>query len=65
VNDRGIAEANVHRRQPANTLERAIQCLLTPCARLFGTRLHVRLVDLHDIRARLEQIANFLVDRDA
>src|SRR5436190_1763357 len=64
MDDRGVAEADVHRRRAADPFERAIERLETVFARLLRARLHVRLVDLHDVGAGGEEIAHLLVDRD-
>ena len=64
VDDRGIAEADVHRRRALDAFERAIERLEAELPRLLGPRLHVRLVDLDDVRAGGEQIADLGIERD-
>src|SRR5262249_44505694 len=46
VDDRGVAEADVHDRRAGDPLERAVQRLEPVLPRLLGTRLHVRFVHL-------------------
>src|SRR5688572_16218290 len=63
MNDRGVAEADVHGDRATHAFERTVECLEAVSARLFRPRLHVGLVELHDVGAVREQIANFLVHR--
>ena len=63
MDDRGVAEADVHRGFAADSLQRAVQRLQPVLPRFFRARLHVRLVDLHVVGAGREQIADLLVDR--
>ena len=60
--DRRVAEANMYGGGARDAVERAIERAETKGARLLGTRLHVGLVDLHDVGAGVEQIANLGVD---
>ena len=63
MNDGGVAKADVHRGRAHDILQRTIKRCQAESACLLGPRLHVRLVDLHDVRAGIEQIANLLVQR--
>src|SRR5688572_2177077 len=63
VDERRIAEADVDRRGAGHALERPVQRLETVLARLVGPRLHVGLVDLDDVRARREEVADLAVER--
>src|SRR5262249_28736372 len=63
VDDGRIPEADVYRRRPRYSLEGAVQCRETKRACLFRPRLHVRLIDLHNIRAGGAQVADFRIDR--
>jgi len=62
VDDGGVTEADVDRGRARDALERTVERREAVCARLLGPRLHVRLVDLHDVRAGREQVADLLVD---
>ncbi len=53
----------MHRRSSGDSLQRPVESFQAEVARLIGTRLHVRFVDLHDIGARRKQIADFRVER--
>src|SRR3989449_6889826 len=64
VDDGGVAEADVHRRGSGNAFECAVEGRKAVPAGLLRPRLHVGLVDLHDVGAGGEQIANFFVHRD-
>src|SRR6185436_5835421 len=61
VNDCRVAKADVHSDCAAHTFERAVECFEAVGACLFGPRLHIGLVELHDVRAVGEQIANLLI----
>ena len=63
MDDGGIAEADVDRRGAGHAGERGIEGLKTELARLLGPRLHIGLVDLHDIGAGGEQVLDLGVDR--
>src|SRR5438094_58232 len=58
-----ITEAKVNGGRPTNSIERAIQRgkAITSC--LLRSRLHVRLVDLNDVRAGHKEIFYLCVDR--
>ena len=57
VHDVGVAEAGVQRGRARDAGERAIDRRQRELARLLGPRLQPRLVDLHDVGARREQVA--------
>ena len=61
VNDGRVTKADVHRRGADDVLERPIEGGHSKRARLLGPSLHVRLIDLYDIGAGVEEIADFLV----
>jgi hypothetical protein len=63
VDDRGIAEADVHGGGAGHALERAVERLdaVAPCG--LGPRLQVGFVELHDVGAGGEEILHFLVHR--
>ena len=63
VDDRGIAEADVHRGRARHAVERGVERLQPVAARLLRPRLHVGLVDLHDVGAGREQVLDLGVDR--
>ena len=63
MDDRGITEADVQRRLASDAVERAVDHLDAELAGLIGPRLHIGLVDLHDVRAGGKQVTDFLVDR--
>ena len=63
MDDRRVAEADVHGGGSLDAFERAVQRLQPVFARLLRARLHVRLVDLHDIGACRKQVPNLLVHR--
>ena len=63
MNDRGIAEADMHGRGAGDAIERAVEGLQPELARLVRSRLHIGLVDLHDVGAGREQVLDLLVDR--
>ena len=65
MNDGCIAEANVYRRHAVYALERVVQRALAPGSCLLRARLHIGFVDLHDVGARAEQIADLLTDGGA
>jgi len=56
VDDRGVAEADVHTRRPGDPVESAIERRQPVFPRLLGTRLHVGLVNLYDIGTGGKQI---------
>src|SRR6266513_3055092 len=56
VDDRRVAEADMHGSGSPDALERAVQRLQPVFARLLGARLHVRLVDLHDFCACCDMV---------
>ncbi len=51
------------RRRALDPVQRRVQRLQSILARLLRTGLHVRLVDLHHVGARGEQVADLLIDR--
>ena len=65
MNDRRVAEADMHGGRALDAFERAVQRLQPILARLIGPGLHVRLIDLHDVGAGGEQILDLLVHRAA
>jgi hypothetical protein len=64
VDDRGIAEADVHRRRAADSFQCTIERAQPVLARLLRPRLHIRLVDLHHIGAGGEELAYLLIHGD-
>ncbi len=65
MDDRSITEADMHCGLTGDPVERTVECFETVLARLLRLRLHVRLVDLHDVGTRGEKIADLFVDRDS
>ena len=63
MNDCRVAETDVHGGRAGDALERAVERLQAKLARLLRPRLHVGLVDLHDVGAGVEQVADLGVDR--
>ncbi len=64
VNDRRVAKADVHRGSCPSTPSSARFSASSPkTPRLVRPGLHVGLVDLHDVRAGREQVADLGVDR--
>jgi hypothetical protein len=63
MNDGGIAEADMHRCHAFDTVERRVERLEPVLARLLWPRLHVGLVDLHDVGAGRKQVPDLGVDR--
>ena len=61
MDDRGIAETDVHGGGAGHALERLVERVEPERARFLGPRLHVGLVDLHDVGAGSEQVADLLV----
>jgi hypothetical protein len=61
VDDGGIAKADVDGGRAGDSVQGPIQRVQAELAGLFRARLHVRFVDLHDIGAGREQIADLLV----
>ena len=61
MHDVRVAEARVQRSRALDTLEGAVDGRKRKPLRLLGARLQIRLVDLHDVRARGEQVAHLLV----
>jgi hypothetical protein len=59
----GVAEADVDGGRAGVAVERGGERLAAVLARLLGPRLHVRLVDLDDVGAGREQVADLGVDR--
>src|SRR5712692_5647257 len=57
-----VAETQVYHGDSRDALERAVERLDRELAVLIGPCLHVRLVDLHNVGARREEILNLLVD---
>ena len=62
MDDRGVAEADVDRGRPSLAVERAVERGTAVLARLLRAGLHVRLVDLHDVRAGREEVGDLVVD---
>jgi hypothetical protein len=63
VDDRGVAEADVHGARPLDSVDRLLQNVDAVGPGGLGPRLHVRLVDLDDVRPGREQIDDLLADR--
>src|SRR3954453_6636370 len=63
VDDRRVPEADVHGGGAGVAVERGGERLAAVLARLLGARLHVGLVDLDDVGAGREQVADLGVDR--
>ena len=63
MDDRRVAEADVHDGRPGDPVDRPGQRRQPIGPGLVRARLHVRLVDLHDVGARCEQVDDLLVDR--
>src|SRR5688572_21313693 len=61
VDQRGIAEADVHCSRAGHAFESAVECLEAVLARIVRPRLHVGFVDLHDVCARREKVADLRV----
>ena len=62
VDDRGVAEADVHSCCALDPVERPLERRDAVVPGLLRPRLHVRLVDLDDIRPRGEQVGDLVVD---
>ena len=62
MDDRGVPEADVDRRRPDNVFERAFERRQAELSRLLGPRLHVGLVDLHDVGPCREEVDDLVVD---
>ena len=62
MDDRRIAEADVHGGGAGDALERAVEHLDAERLGLLGARLHIGLVDLHDVGTGCEQVLDFGVD---
>jgi hypothetical protein len=56
VDDRGISEADVDGSRPCDTVESPVQSIQSVLPRLFRPRLHIRLIDLHDVGAGRENL---------
>ena len=63
LDERRVSEADVHRRGAGHPVQRAIERGHAVLPRLVRLRLHVRLVELDDVSARLEQVLHLRVDR--
>ncbi len=63
VDDGGIAETDVDGRGTLDAVERSLQPVQPDLAGLVRTRLHIGLVDLHDVGAGREQILDLRVHR--
>src|SRR5690606_29385811 len=63
VDDRRVAEADVHRGGAGDTVQRGVQRGEAVGARGVRAGLHVRLVELHDVGARREQVLDLGVHR--
>ena len=64
MDDRRVAEADVDGRRAPDALQGAVERPQAVLPRLLGPRLHVRLVDLDDVGARGEEVADLLVHGD-
>src|SRR5258708_37425274 len=62
MDDGRIAEANVDRGRSRYPVERPVERLDAIAARLLGPRLHIGLVDLHDVGAGGEQVLDLGID---
>ncbi len=63
MDQRGIAEADMQRGLAGDALKRPVDHRDAKAAGLVGARLHVGLVDLHDVGAGVEEVLDLLVDR--
>ena len=63
MNDGGVAETDVDRRLSDHSVKRGVERLESIFTRFFRPRLHIGLVDLHDIGAGCKQILDFVVHR--
>ena len=62
MDDGRIAEADVHRGRARHPVERPVERLEAIAARLLGPRLHIGLVDLHDVGAGGKQVLDLGID---
>src|SRR5437016_8288554 len=63
VNEGRIAEAEMNRRRTGDALQRSIERLQAVFSGSVEARLHVRLIDLNDVGAGVEEVTNLLVHR--
>ena len=63
MDDRRVAEADMHGGHAVDALERPVQRREAIVRRRAGPRLHVGLIDLHNVGAGREQILDLRVDR--
>ena len=63
LDHRAVAKADVNRGRPGDPVERALERRDAIRPRVRGMHLHVRLVDLHDVRAGGEEVTDLGVHR--
>src|ERR1035441_10625911 len=63
MNERCVAETDVYGGCAGDALERAVERLQPKLARFLRARLHVGLVDLHQVGTGIEQLADLGIDR--